>query len=81
MRSLQVPSAPTRALLSGIRMPNPEAKRQRVILECHVTSPLNPPPGCLIDPLCRYMMLVRREGEPEVKECATGHLAACHSAS
>jgi len=70
----------TQALRSAIPMPNPEAKGQRVILEGDVPSPVNPPPGCRFHPRCRYVMPVCRESEPELKECSTGHLAACHLA-
>ena len=36
----------TKALLSAIPVPDPTAKRERVILEGDVPSPINPPAGC-----------------------------------
>jgi oligopeptide/dipeptide ABC transporter ATP-binding protein len=42
----------TRALLSAIPIPDPSLKRERVVLEGDVPSPLNPPPGCKFHPRC-----------------------------
>ncbi|UCF56099.1 MAG: hypothetical protein JSW15_08315 [Deltaproteobacteria bacterium] len=43
-----------------------------------VASPLNPPPGCRFHPPCPYAMLICGEGEPELKDIASGHKVACH---
>jgi oligopeptide transport system ATP-binding protein len=68
----------TKALLSAIPIPNPEVKRERILLEGDVPSPINPPPGCHFHTRCRYATPVCSEMVPEWKEVKPGHFVACH---
>lgn len=42
----------TKALISAIPIPNPELKKERIILQGDVPSPVNPPSGCHFHPRC-----------------------------
>ncbi|MEW6244866.1 MAG: dipeptide ABC transporter ATP-binding protein [Bacillota bacterium] len=68
----------TEALLSAIPIPNPELKRERIVLEGDVPSPINPPEGCHFHTRCKYAMPVCREVEPEFTDVGGGHFVACH---
>ncbi|PTX59062.1 peptide/nickel transport system ATP-binding protein/oligopeptide transport system ATP-binding protein [Melghirimyces profundicolus] len=68
----------TQALLSAVPVPDPETKRERIILSGDVPSPSNPPKGCAFHTRCPHVMDVCREVRPEFKEHGDGHFAACH---
>ena len=69
----------TQALLSAVPIPDPvvEEKRQRIILEGDVPSPVNPPKGCNFSTRCPKVMDVCREQEPEFQDYGDGHWVAC----
>ena len=67
----------TKALMSAIPIPDPTVKRERVILKGDVPSPLNPPKGCRFHPRCPIAIDICSQQEPEFKELAPGHWAAC----
>lgn len=69
----------TKALLSAIPIPNPNLKRERIILEGDVTSPINPPPGCRFRSRCRYASVVCAESYPALRKIG-GSMTACHMA-
>ena len=67
----------TKALFSAIPIPKPDLKRERIVLQGEVPSPLNPPHGCRFHPRCPYAMERCAELEPAFTEVAPDHWAAC----
>ncbi|KAB2328635.1 dipeptide ABC transporter ATP-binding protein [Cytobacillus depressus] len=70
----------TRALLSSIPVPNPDLKRERIILKGDVPSPINPPSGCRFHTRCPFATEKCKIEEPALRELDTNHLVSCHYA-
>jgi peptide/nickel transport system ATP-binding protein len=69
----------TRALLSAVPVPDPTAKRQRIILTGDVPSPIHPPSGCRFHTRCPFAFERCRTEEPALRPVdGGGHLSACH---
>jgi oligopeptide/dipeptide ABC transporter ATP-binding protein len=70
----------TQALMSAIPVPNPkvERRKQRIILQGDVPSPVNPPSGCPFHTRCFKARPICAEIAPPLESKAPGHLAACH---
>ena len=58
----------TKALLSAIPVPDIHAKRDEVILQGELPSPLNPPAGCLFSTRCPMATEKCRQSRPELTE-------------
>jgi oligopeptide/dipeptide ABC transporter ATP-binding protein len=67
----------TQALMSAIPIPDPTLKRERIILEGDVPSPLNPPGGCRFHPRCPVALEVCGQEEPSFREVSPEHWVAC----
>jgi oligopeptide transport system ATP-binding protein len=68
----------TLALMSAIPIPDPEVKKQRIVLQGDLPSPSNPPKGCRFNTRCPKVMSVCREKEPPLKDIGKEHFVACH---
>ena len=68
----------TQALFSAIPIPDPEAARERIILQGDVPTPIDPPSGCRFHTRCPFAEEVCRQRELPLAEVAPGHRAACH---
>lgn len=67
----------TQALMSAIPIPDPTLKRERIILQGDVPSPLNPPRGCRFHPRCPVVMDGCSQAEPPLLEVKPEHWVAC----
>jgi oligopeptide/dipeptide ABC transporter ATP-binding protein len=68
----------TEALLSAVPVPDPKAKKKRIILSGDVPSPINPPSGCRFHTRCPYAFDRCKVEEPAMREVRPGHHVACH---
>ena len=73
----------TLALMSAIPVPDPEARRQRVVLAGDVPSPVNPPSGCRFHPRCPLRTelgdpAVCAEQVPDLIDLGADHWCSCH---
>ena len=70
----------TRALLSAIPRPNPGVRRERIVLQGDVPSPINPPPGCPFHPRCPHATDRCRAEAPALRPAPhdPAHTVSCH---
>lgn len=68
----------TQALMSAVPVPNPNQKKERIVLGGDVPSPANPPTGCAFHPRCRHAMDICRRVRPVEMAVAHDHMVACH---
>jgi peptide/nickel transport system ATP-binding protein/oligopeptide transport system ATP-binding protein len=67
----------TQALMSAIPVPDPTIRRERIILQGDVPSPIKPPGGCRFHPRCPVAIKVCGQMEPPLVEVAPDHQVAC----
>ncbi|MGN0295554.1 MAG: ABC transporter ATP-binding protein [Lachnospiraceae bacterium] len=68
----------TQALLSAVPIPDPKAKKERIILEGSIPSALNPPSGCKFHTRCPKCMEICKQKVPERTVLEEGHEVYCH---
>lgn len=71
----------TKALLSAIPTPDPDVKKERIILKGDVPSPIDPPKGCRFHTRCPFATDICRTEEPQLRNLdhmKEGHRTACH---
>jgi len=67
----------TQGLLSASPIPNPLLKREKILLEGNVPSPIDPPLGCHFHTRCPKVMEKCRSEVPALKEVEESHFVAC----
>lgn len=67
----------TQALLSAIPVIDPNHKKERIILEGDVPSPINPPDGCRFCGRCFKKFDGCDTDNPVLQEVSPGHFVAC----
>jgi oligopeptide/dipeptide ABC transporter ATP-binding protein len=72
----------TQALLSAVPRTDPDTRRERIVLQGDVPSPMSPPPGCPFHPRCPVKDKPKAcfEELPRLRVLANGSRAACHVA-
>ena len=68
----------TQALLSAVPILSGHEKRERIILKGEVPGAAHIPSGCRFHTRCPMATKECAEHEPELREVASGHMAACH---
>jgi oligopeptide/dipeptide ABC transporter ATP-binding protein len=68
----------TRALLAAAPIPNPRAKKERIVLEGDMPSPTAPPSGCHFHTRCPFAFKRCRSEEPTLRNAGGGRQFSCH---
>jgi peptide/nickel transport system ATP-binding protein len=67
----------TQALLAASPRPDPDARRERRLLQGDIPSPIDPPSGCVFRTRCPYAQAACAAQVPALREVAPGHFKAC----
>ncbi|MDE6950777.1 MAG: ATP-binding cassette domain-containing protein [Lachnospiraceae bacterium] len=71
----------TNALLSAIPVPSLHDRKEKILIEGELSSPINPPDRCRFAGRCAYCTeQCKNSGTPELKEVSPDHYVACHRA-
>jgi oligopeptide/dipeptide ABC transporter ATP-binding protein len=70
----------TKALLSAIPNPDPTVRKQRIVLQGDVPSPINPPSGCRFRTRCPIAIDRCASEIPPFRLMGNNHWVACHRA-
>ena len=68
----------TVALLSVIPVPDRKHKKEKIVLEGDLPSPVNPPSGCVFHTRCPRAQEICKTQVPQQKDYGNGHCCACH---
>lgn len=68
----------TVALLSAIPVPDRKCKKEKIVLEGDLPSPVNPPSGCVFHTRCPRAQEICKTQVPQQKDYGNGHCCACH---
>ena len=68
----------TEALMAAAPIADPRARRERLVIEGDVPSPMNPPAGCHFHTRCPYAIAKCQTDAPPLLSIAPGHVVACH---
>jgi oligopeptide/dipeptide ABC transporter ATP-binding protein len=68
----------TRALLAAAPIPNPRARKERIVLEGDVPSPIAPPPGCHFHTRCPFAFHRCKTEAPVLREADGARQFSCH---
>ncbi len=68
----------TRALISAIPLPDPQRRRERIVLQGDVPSPIDPPSGCRFHTRCPFATEICRTTAPVWEAVSAQHHVACH---
>ena len=67
----------TQALVSVVPNPNPNAKKEKLVLKGEIPSPINLPEGCRFNPRCPFVKPECLEVDPSLKKIDSEHEVAC----
>lgn len=68
----------TKALLSAIPRPSIRNRREHVLLQGEITSPIDPKPGCRFASRCPHATELCHTEMPQAEEILPGHVVVCH---
>jgi oligopeptide/dipeptide ABC transporter ATP-binding protein len=68
----------SQALMSAVPIPDPDQRREKLVLQGDVPSPLSPPTGCSFHPRCFARLDICPREPPVLTDVGGGHQVACH---